>query len=334
MASETEGWINTEEYRSGERGESLGHGREWEVFDVGDNVLKILNVYNSEGERRPEGELSWWNGEKRKQDMENDQEVIQKILGDIYVPLDYQFINKTDGNQEIIAIQRKIVGESVNNLLGTELYPNEEQFITKHREQMAETIWGLKKVFTILQAPVDFHTGNMMEEKDTGKIYLIDVGSPTIDRRKIFDEDPSSRTSAALSRAYKRLERLEHYEEVLELSEKEKGLLDHKYDVTSEDYFRAKKALLDRQDQLGITDEELSENKKEVTVDSMLEDIFGDKEKVTGNDVILYTMKILAKERQKPTPQQEQILEMLKEQAEMPADRKHWKEVIERGMGQ
>jgi len=35
---------------------------------------------------------------KIKQDMENDQEVIRKILGDIYVPLDYQFISKSDGS--------------------------------------------------------------------------------------------------------------------------------------------------------------------------------------------------------------------------------------------
>lgn len=296
--------------------EPFGQGCEWivEIFEGDpDLVIKTVNPFNSDGGKRTDGELSWWNGERRKQNLEKDQEAFIKVFGDSYVPLDYQYMTGKDGERSFIALQKRVRGISVDKLIGTNEYPNERIFLTKNREQIADMLWGAKKMFVDFGTPFDFHAGNMMQEDETGKLLLIDVGSPTMTTRAIFEEEHATdriKVSKNLFRSYKRLERIERYEEILNLSQEEKDVLDEKYGINPDDYFKTKKAILDRQDKLGITDEELSKLGKKMneTVEDIVDRAMNGKENVTGMEFAEFARKMIGNKT--PTPGQETLLQL------------------------
>lgn len=303
-------------------GKTIGSGYESEVFMIGDDmVMKKVNLVNAKGEERSLEMIKYLRSPERIKEMIHTQKILLDIFGEEHFEkTEFIYANDPDGNEGFLLFQKFIPGKVLSELIGTE-YKDSKEMVEKNRDQFKDIVWGLKKAFIVFGVPIDFHPGNLIQNKNTGEIKVIDTGIPSDEYTVVSSDKIINRTINTFEIAYRRLERINRYERFLNLSDEEKDTLNQKYKITDADYesriqnldeFKIKKGL-----EINVVD----------PVDQLLDTIFGMKEKVSGQEIFDYALKILGNNQ--PTDSQKNILGELQKQSTFLGDRSYWKNIIE-----
>ncbi len=307
-----------------ETGEDVVLGSGWEsvVKMLGpDLVLKKVNRFNSSGEERSQEMIDYLTSPERIHKIMKDQQRLEDIFGEERFKKNY-YINGKDpeGNDGYMTVQEFVPGKSLSSLIGTE-YLDTKDMVSKNREEIKEIIWGLKKAFIEFGVPIDFHPGNLIKNEKTGNLVIIDTGIPSDEYRVITDSKVTERTVNTMENAYTRLTRMRRYEEYLNLTKDEKNELDIKFNV-SDDSYRKRVEEIDR----NRIEKNIQIDIDKDPVDKLLDNIFGEREEVNGQEIYDFAIKVLGTDQ--PTEGQKIILEELKKQGTTLGNRSYWKSVV------
>jgi hypothetical protein len=309
------------------QGEFIGKGAESIVKELGpDWVIKEVNPTDKQGNARSQKTIEWFRNPDRVRELNKEQIILEQLIGKEHFVRSY-FIYGEDqnGNEGYMMVQKRIDGKTVRDLVGSE-YSSPREMIYQNREQLMEIVWGVKKAFIELGVPVDFHDGNMIKETGTGRIVLVDCGFPSEENSRVFGTKVYEGINRTLANEYKRIDRIRYYETYLKLSEEEKQKLDTKHEV-SDEAFNSRVQRIDAvREAKGIDIKELETERRKGTVEGMVDTIFGDKTKVTGNEVRDYALQMLGNEE--PAPNQKLILDKLEKQGDLSQDKSYWIKLI------
>ncbi|MBI2414532.1 hypothetical protein HYV31_01640 [candidate division WWE3 bacterium] len=301
----------------------IGKGWESQVKILGhDWVLKEVNPNTSTGEPRSQEMLDFLRNPDRVKKMQSDQNKLETIFGKEHFARSYFVLGKDQHDKEgYMLVQKFIPGKVLGELIGTE-YVNTQEMVSKNREQFMDIVWGVKKSFIEFGVPLDFHPGNVIRSDTTGNLIIMDAGFPSEEDEVIKIHLVTKRTQDAFKNSYERLERISRYEKFLQLTPEEKDILDKKYNITDLDYQKRLQDIDKSRLAKGI---EL--DVEEGPVDKLLNNIFGERQEVTGQELYEYALKVLGATPQ--TEAQKKILEEIKNQGSFFGDRLHWKQIIE-----
>ncbi len=304
------------------KGDIIGTGWESIVTKVDDNwVIKEINPNDPQGKKRSQEAIDYLGNPKRVKDIVRDQKKIGKIFGEEHFAKSYfRYEKDQSGKRSCIIIQRFIPGKVLSEMIGTD-YRNTNEMIEKNREQFKDIIWGLKKTFIEFGVPLDFHPGNLIKNEKTGNIVIMDTGIPSREFKTINSNENSDRVFNTFKNAYERLDRMIRYERLLNLTEEEKSDLNIKYGITDKQYNDRLENLNNMKNKKGFEIDVVN------PVDELLNNIFGERDKVGGQELLNYALKILGKKE--PTESQKVILDELKKQSTILGNKDHWKEIIE-----
>lgn len=301
----------------------IGEGWESVVKQLGPNVvLKEVNHFDSQGNQRSQEKITSLRSVDRVEEMTLSQARLEEIFGtEHFARASFIYSKDQNGKEGYVLVQRLINGETLANLIGTE-YSNTQEMILKNREQFMDIVWGLKKSFIEFGVPIDFHPGNLIREDETGNLVIMDTGIPSEVYRVITDEGATERAATALEHVYKRMERIQKYENFLHLSAEEKRYLNEKYQITDDEY----------KDSISNIDRIRQENGIEIEVESdpvgnFLNSIFGERQEVSGREIHDYALQILGPKQ--PTQSQESILKKLNGMSSVTGDRGFWRKLID-----
>jgi hypothetical protein len=301
----------------------IGKGWESQVKSLGpDWVIKEVNPNSSTDKPRSQEMLDFLRNPDRVKKMQSDQNKLEGIFGVSHFARSHFVYGKDQNDKEgYMLVQKFIPGKILGDLIGTD-YVNTQEMILKNRDQFMDIIWGIKKSFVEFGVPLDFHPGNVMKNDTTGNLVIMDAGFPSEEYDVIKDDIVTERTQNAFKNSYERLERISRYEELLQLTLEEKEKLDKKYNINDENY---KKRIQDI-DQSRI-DKGIEMDIESNGVDILLNNIFGDRQEVTGQELYEYALKVLG--ATPPTESQKKILEEIIKQGTFLGNKIHWKQLIE-----
>jgi hypothetical protein len=292
------------------------------VTKVDDNwVIKEINPNDPQGKKRSQEFIDYLGNPKRIKDIVRDQKKIGKIFGEEHFAKSYfRYEKDQSGKRSYIIVQRFIPGKVLSEMIGTD-YKNTNEMIEKNREQFKDIVWGLKKTFIEFGVPLDFHPGNLIKNEKTGNIVIMDTGIPSREFKTINSDGNPDRVFNTFKNAYERLDRMSRYERLLNITEEEKSDLDIKYGITDKQYNDRLENLNDMKNKKGFEIDVFN------PVDELLNNIFGERDKVDGQELLNYALKILGKKE--PTESQKNILDELKKQSTVLEDKAYWKNIIE-----
>ena len=300
----------------------IGTGWESQVKMLGpDWVLKEVNPFTSWGEERSQEMINYLRNPERVRAIMDDQDKISKIFGEEHFARSYFIYGKDqNGKEGYILVQKFIPGKALSEMIGVD-YKNTDEMINENREQFKDIVWGLKKSFIEFGVPIYFHPGNLIKNEKTGKIVIMDTGIPSREFRTVMSDERTEKAFNIFENAYKRLDRMNRYERLLKLTEEEKLELDNKYDITDKQYNDRLENLNNMKNEKGFEISVVN------PVDKLLNNIFGGRDKIDGQELLDYAFKTLGE--RKPTESQEIILDKLREQSTVLGNKAYWKNIIE-----
>ena len=314
-------------------GERIGSGWESLVHELGpDWVIKEINPIDEHGEEKNPGWIEEVRTPERVKAFSKEQQKLEEIFGKerfnrVYFVEAQRQPHDEKGEVEYLMIQKRVQGEKMSELDG-EVYRSEYEMVRDNREEYKELIWGSKKAFIELGAPIDFHEGNLVQDKETGRVNIVDCGFPSESRKHIF-QGKGERSQNALVRAYERLDKLHRLEGYLDLSDEEVGELNQKYGIDEESFLGSVKALDSQIEEQGLTKKYVEQEIRKRTLDGFFDEIFGDREKVSGREILDAVFAVIGDDAI-PKKKQE-ILDELKELDDAAYTRKQWKNFIQTG---
>jgi hypothetical protein len=300
--------------------EVLGTGWESITKRIGDWVVKEPNPVNLKGQERSQRMMDFLRSLKRIKRVSADQEKLAQIINKENFAKTHYVYGKYKKNEKpnYIAVQRYIPGTALTELIGTQ-YQNSQEMVANNREEFKELLWGVKKAFVEIGAPIDFHPGNIIRHENTKNLVIIDAGIPTEEYEIIKSEEDNKRTPNIFENIYERLQRIGRYEKYLNLSQQEEEKLNSKYNITTEQFDEKVREIDTLRIKKGI-----EIDTKRDRLDKTLDQMFGEKEEMTGQEILDYAIKVLGDK--KPTKSQEIFLEKLKEKITTSGDKAYWKE--------
>lgn len=301
----------------------LGSGWESAPRKLGEKlVINEVNRFTSDGQERSQEMIEMLRSPERVKKMVNEQNRLENIINkENFAKTSFVYGKYREDEDPIyMPIHEYIPGETLGELIGDE-YLNSEEMVSKNAEQMKEVIWSVKKTFVEIGLPIDFHPGNIVKEEKTNRLVIIDTGMPMEEYEIITSDEEDHRTQNIFERTYQIINRISRYEEYLNLTKDQKKELNSKYEITQEEFNKRVKEIDALKDKKGIN---IDPNKDRL--DLAIDDMFGERNEMTGQEVIDYAQKVLGK--RKPRKGQQILIEKLKKDPRISGDKSFWKEII------
>lgn len=239
-------------------GKIIGHGYSSIVRELGpDWVIKEFNPLKPDGTPKKAEEIALSQNPQHIKELQETQRILSQgiIYGSKIIPTHWVLGKDENGNEKYFTIQKRFIGETLPYLQGPKRFYS---FFNEHsdlKQQMLELIWGSKRVLVETGVCDDLHMGNIaLVDKDGNfpKLILFDVPNLIRLQKIIYGEPPASKEAKIfiLDNMEKRLERLQKYEQGLDITEEEKLALDQKFEIESSKYSDIVRNLLQMKEQL------------------------------------------------------------------------------------
>lgn len=271
-----------------DQGEEIGSGYESIVRALGkDWVIKEVNPTDEQGEPLRQEYLDWARSPERSHRFTEEQRKLEEIFGLEHFARSYFVLGEDEeGNKGYIIIQRRVDGRTAESLIG-DVYKTKRELVFQNRDEFMEIVWGAKKAFIEFGVPPDLHLGNLVREDKTGRMVMVDPGSPREEHIIVFGIS-TPRTQDAIGFAYRRLEQLSRLEGYLRLSAQERHGLDTEYGIAHEQYVESFKKLEGVRESMGVSREQIEEFIRSRSLEAFLEYIVGEDKKVNATAIVRY----------------------------------------------
>lgn len=267
--------IKTEFPFSESVGDFVGKGRESTVWNLGPEwVIKNANRLNELGKTRTNEQIEKMRSAETIKTYNKEQQRLEEIFGkDNFRRTYFVYGKDLSGKEGYLAVQKMVVGEQLVKDGESLNEGMERRLLLDNREEFKKIIWAVKKVIVEYGLPGDFHLGNLIKESVTGNLVFVDFGSPSMDSNFIFNDDSyESKSPYLIENAIKRLERLDRYVELLNLSKQEVEDLNSQFSFSEEEYDKRTRRLEDRVVELENIKKEIEVSDK---VNAFLDKSFG-----------------------------------------------------------
>jgi hypothetical protein len=210
-------------------GEEFGGGVESKVRKWGDNF--VLKEAKSPEENNLPIAI---NTKEYLQQKETDYKELKNIFGDYLLDTEFFLAPSKNDPEKIVsyAAQRKIEGKTLSALREEqEKYLNDPAF----RNQIKSIIWLTKKAFLERGLLIDLYAPNIMREEKSGRLFVVDPGSPTLVQE--FLESPQGDVRERAQKYFRdKIETINRWEALLKLSEEEKEELNKEFGIDEKIY--------------------------------------------------------------------------------------------------
>lgn len=207
-------------------GRELRRGNDFIVFELGpDLVAKRPNFERSSPRVRHEISSPEYYTE-----LTEDNKKIKEIFGDNFEESTFYPASES---RNFVVVQKRFKEEQfLHEELESE---NEASFISQHREDFINLVFGAKKAIAIFGYPVDLQPGNLV--LDNNKVIFIEADCPSYRAKKFWE------SKGFAEKVQRDLDRLDSWEQALNLSDEERKKFNSDFGIESLDFERKMKAI-------------------------------------------------------------------------------------------